>query len=370
MATNLDFVGLETQVNVSPHQNNSQDDPDVAATTLGRFFVAYEDFDLNAEIVGQFINADGTLDAATVDFTEADAQRNPSVAQRLGGGVAVVYEDFNHSAVDPDIYLRVVSSAGVVGPEIEVAGNTVDAANALFDPDIAMLADGREVVVYTNQGVNADLHLRVLNAAGTAFEAGFVDVNSGAGDQQDAAIAASGSNAAIVYEDNSAGGTGGSDIRLQIFNGTTAGPAQLVADHAKNLFDADVAALSDGRFVVVYEEDNGTNDDLFGRIYNPTTNTFSSEFIINKSGDTQGDVRVAATSDGGFVATWEDGSGNPAFPGDNDGSQAVHAQRFDRNGVAVGDEFLVNNEAPFTNDQDNPAVALNSSGRSLLCLRG
>ena len=107
---------------------------------------------------------------------------------------------------------------------------------------------------------------------------------------------------------------------------------------------------------------DGTNDDLFGQIYDSATNTFSSEFVVDDGGDTQSDVRVAGTPDGGFVATWVDGSGNPAFP-DNDGSNAVHARRFDGSGGAVGDEFLVNNQAPFEHGQGYPVVAVNGSGQ-------
>ena len=58
-------------------------------------------------------------------------------------------EDLHHTATS-DIYLTLVSGANIASPEIEVAGNTVDAgANSRFDPDIAGLGDGRMIVVYT-----------------------------------------------------------------------------------------------------------------------------------------------------------------------------------------------------------------------------
>ncbi len=43
MAANLNLVGTETQVNLNPHQNGFQSDPDAVALSDGDFVVAYED---------------------------------------------------------------------------------------------------------------------------------------------------------------------------------------------------------------------------------------------------------------------------------------------------------------------------------------
>ena len=45
MANNFTPVGNEIQVNLAPNQNLDQFDPDVAALTDGRFFVAFDDDD-------------------------------------------------------------------------------------------------------------------------------------------------------------------------------------------------------------------------------------------------------------------------------------------------------------------------------------
>ena len=370
MATNIDLLGSELQVNIAPHQNNDQLDPDVTALTDGRFFVVYEDEVAggNTNIFGAFFNPDGSTAVAEIDvISEADLQDNPSVASRLGGAAVVVYEDDNHSATDPDIYLAVVSSAGVASPELLVA-NTGD---PLTNPDVTMLANGQNPIVFERDlgGGNIDLYLRVLDEAGTGFTAGAfaIPVDTGTSETDDPAIAAFANNALIVYEDDAAL-AGSNDIVARLYDGTAgtvgaavviAGTAASGADHTNPLFDPDVAALSDGRFVIVYEDDNGSNDNIFGRIYNPVTGVLSAEFVISSAGDTQGDVRVAAAPDGGFVAIWEDGSGSLAP--DSNGSQAVHARRFDSNGAPVGDEFLVN-AGPFENDQDTPALAVNATG--------
>ena len=129
MAANLNLVGTETQVNLNPHQNGFQSDPDAVALSNGDFVVAYEDDNGIGvqDIFAHRFNSDGSSDSSEVTvINEADVQFNPSVAARSGGGYAVVYQDLHHTATD-DIYLTLVSGANVASPEIEVAGNTVDA---------------------------------------------------------------------------------------------------------------------------------------------------------------------------------------------------------------------------------------------------
>ena len=93
MATNFVRIGTEHQVNLPNSTNGDQFDPDVAALTDGRFFVAYEDEDSpsDGEIIGQFVNADGALSGSPF-YVEGDPgdQDNPAVAARPGGGAIVV----------------------------------------------------------------------------------------------------------------------------------------------------------------------------------------------------------------------------------------------------------------------------------------
>ena len=115
MANNFTPVGNELQINLAPNQNDDQDDNDVAALTDGRFFVAFEDEDLGDEnIVGQFVNPDGTLSGVNIniDVTAASDQADPAVAQRALGAAVVVYED----STSDDIHYKIVSSGGGVGP--------------------------------------------------------------------------------------------------------------------------------------------------------------------------------------------------------------------------------------------------------------
>ena len=94
MANNFTPVGNELQVNLAPNQDFDQFDPDVAVLTDGRFFVAFEDDDGDPDIIGQFVNPDGTLSGSNIDIDiGAGFQEDPAVAARLGGAAIVVWAD-------------------------------------------------------------------------------------------------------------------------------------------------------------------------------------------------------------------------------------------------------------------------------------
>ena len=64
-------------------------------------------------------------------------------------------------------------------------------------------------------------------------------------------------------------------------------------------------------------------------------------------------VDIAMADDGSFVAVWQSG-------GNLDGNgEGIFAQRFDANGVTLGDEFLVNTTT--TGNQTAPAIAMSGA---------
>ncbi|HEX9948172.1 MAG TPA: calcium-binding protein, partial [Allosphingosinicella sp.] len=106
---------------------------------------------------------------------------------------------------------------------------------------------------------------------------------------------------------------------------------------------AEIAYLSDGRFVLVWRDGSASGGDTTGRsirgqMFNADGSRAGSEFLANTQtlGD-QNEPGVAALAGGGFVAYWTDTSFN------NDGSSfSVRAQRYDSGGARVGAEFIVN----------------------------
>ena len=164
----------------------------------------------------------------------------------------------------------------------------------------------------------------------------------------------------VVYRDqlvNSATGlpVAAADIRLSVVNSAgTVIDTEIVSDVANYLGSPDVAALKDGRFVIVWVDT--TDDDLVGRIYDPATGGFSgAQFVVSNGASYQETPNVAALPDGGFIVTWTDSSKTLG-----DTSEAIHGRRFDASGAFAGDEFLVNTAT--TGNQNSSALAVNAEG--------
>ena len=111
-----------------------------------------------------------------------------------------------------------------------------------------------------------------------------------------------------------------------------------------------VAVAEDGSFVIVWESfgQDGDGKGIFGQRYAANGQAVGSEFQVNQT--TQGDQEtptVACLADHGFIVIW-------GGRGDGD-SSGVFGRRYDADGDAVGDEFLINTE---TSDQQQlPTVA-------------
>ena len=122
----------------------------------------------------------------------------------------------------------------------------------------------------------------------------------------------------------------------------TAGPEMLVnTTTSGDQHVPQVAALSGGGFIVVWQDRSGSGGDASG--YSVKAQRFDAagakvggEFLVNvnASGD-QYEPKVTALQSGGFVVTWTDVTGDA-------GGWAVKARIYDASGAPLGGEFLVN----------------------------
>lgn len=117
-----------------------------------------------------------------------------------------------------------------------------------------------------------------------------------------------------------------------------------------------VAGLSDGAFVVTWEDRTGfaglgseQTAEVRGQVYDASGAPAGDVFQVNTTTqDIQGDPRVAGLSDDGFVVVWQDESANVPF---------IRGQVYSGEGTAEGSEFFVNNSVPFQGRQSEPDVA-------------
>ena len=171
----------------------------------------------------------------------------------------------------------------------------------------------------------------------------------------------------IVWRDASVSGgdTSGTSIRGQIFNadGSRSGTEFLVnSETVGNQWHPSVAALDGGGFVVGWTNTNtagdGSSYSAKAQLYDSAGARSGGEILLNTNTlGAQSSPVMAALDDGGFVATWNDGTGD----GDSGG---IKAQLFDAAGGKLGGEIAVNSITAGL--QFNPSIATLADGRFVI----
>jgi hypothetical protein len=220
---------------------------------------------------------------------------NPAITSVSNGGLFVTYTN-EILVTDWQIEGKTVSSTGVVGPPVIIFDNSSQNDHS----ELATLANGNIVAVWDSRddGLLHDVFVTVRTPTGAQVTA---------------------------------------PARVPI----QAGDSNLTVPH--------VAALADGGFVVVWNED-ANNNGIRAELFDANGHGQTGSILVN---NTQAGVQlsqdVAALPDGGFIVAWEDITAN------ND-----KAQRFDAAGNKVGAEFIFNDHA--TADINVAALA---DGRSI-----
>jgi VCBS repeat protein len=345
------FLGSDFQINILDIADGiagNQQLPQVTTLSDGRFAVVYQD-DFNGGIadndpIAAIFNADGTTSSGFVrvnGFVGLETQ--PHDAALPGGGFGVVWTDSLHAAGTADAaptninYQRVNADGSISTPELPIG----DFGLSVENPAIATLSTGRQVVAFesTFSATDHDVWLNVVSADGLttqffASSAFAIDTSAPFWEANpDVAALPIGNTAMIVYEDGFGTTTASANISARIFDGATntKGARITIADHAGELFNPKIAALDSHRYVIIYDD---SDSDLFGKIYDTTTNTLSPEFEIDQPGGVDEFPAVAATADGGFIVTWTTEGATTGFD--------AEARRFNSDGVAMGQQFLVN----------------------------
>ncbi len=120
--------------------------------------------------------------------------------------------------------------------------------------------------------------------------------------------------------------------------------------------DPSVSASSSGNFVVTWEgQGTGDLNGIFAQRYTSTGAVAGSEFRVNTfTTNNQLNPAVAMDNSGNFVIVWQS-SGQDAV-----GNYGIYGQRYLSNGTTNGTEFRINTYT--TNTQTNPSIAIDSDG--------
>ncbi|MEM0906492.1 MAG: calcium-binding protein [Pseudomonadota bacterium] len=285
---------------------------DAVALPNGRFVVVYEDNaggTVSLRATEWSTDASGATAPASKTITSApgggDTVSKPSVDAFDDGSYVVAYEHFDLSASDFDTRFKIVDSSGVVGTEqISMSGSS----SASADTDVAVLSNGNIAFVYDFDGADDALSYRVHNSSGTPLTTStFVaNTNTNGDTDSDASIVAlEGGGFVISWTNNDVNDT---DIEFQRYDnaGTALGGVVTVevGGSTDNNNESHLIALSDGGFVVAYDDDE-QNNIAFQR-YNSSGTTVGSRVFVTSDANAELDPSGIGLEDGRFIVGWTD----------------------------------------------------------------
>jgi hypothetical protein len=233
----------------------------------------------------------------------------PHVSLKPGGGY-VVWQDNITDGSGYGISARRVDSS--FSGSLSVFRVNQNGEHNQERPMVSMLNGGGAIFVWQGgaQGFQ-HIYARVISAGGT-WVTGDVQVNTATNYQTEASVAAlNNGNAVVVWSSfDQVSPTSMRDVYFQIISPTGAklgGETRVNNFTAYNQRSASVAALSDGRFAVVWVSEQQTGQlrvDVYGRIYTAAGVPAGAEFLVNSGTNVCANPTVAANADGGFAVAW------------------------------------------------------------------
>lgn len=283
--------------------NGSESQPAIAATDDGGFVLAFTheryisgaaEYD-NDILFARFDAAGVRTQASYIvnDATTSVYYSSPSIVARGDGTFFVSYErtdDF-----DNDILGVIIGANGAVGSEINIRqdDSPLDDASNPREATSATLTNGTVVTVFLeNDGGDSDIEIVGTLANGTfAFNYNVTSTTE--------------------YESH-----------------------------------AEIAALTGGGFVVVWERDGN----IYGQLFNSSGGTVGAELPLRTLADDMNEPVVIGLEDGGFFVAWDD-----------DTDLRLEGRRYDSTGAPVGNQITIANA-----DVTEPEISLTNDGRILV----
>jgi hypothetical protein len=270
------------------------------------------------------------------------------VAALPSGGYVVTWSSDAQDGDGPGVFAQRYDGAGVkLGGEFQVNSNTL---SAQFAGGVTALADGGFIIIWESNGQDGSqfgIYSQRFNAFGEAV-GGEQRVNTyTAGNQITPDIAAL-SNGGYVVSWTVANKDGSDwDIYSQLYSasGSPLGTEQRVNSTLDGVQTYPwVSGLAEGGYVVVWGSTNGG----YGQRFDASGQRLGVEFRIGDGSPAD----VAELEGGGFVVT--------SLHGGDGSGLGIYARRYNAEGQAMGPEVQVNTGT--TGDQADPSVAALADG--------
>jgi VCBS repeat-containing protein len=350
-------VGAEFRVN--SWTSNDQAASKLVELPDGGFVVSWMSMGVGGanawQVAGQRYDAGGHAVGTEFIVSAVDGGSNtfPSMTLRGDGALVVAWRADGGQTVEQRIIESFATHATPPGGPAADAVVSVPLGDNHFPPEVAALADGGHVVVWSaslngGDGDGYGVYQQRYDSAGAKVGGPQLVNSTTAGDQVHASVAANGTGFVVTWTSTGQDGSG-SGVYARRFDaaGDPVGGEVLVNQAtAGDQAESSVGALAGGGYAISwngYDASTGTNE-IYARVYDAAgVASPAGAFVVNpvtsdwQYTDGHASSNVAGLSDGSFVVTWRDYSGayDPSGAG-------IVARIFDAGGAAMTDAFRVN----------------------------
>ena len=230
---------------------------------------------------------------------------------------------------------------------------------------VAVDADGNFVIVWASDGQDGSgfgVYGQRFDAVGRKIGAEFRVNTVTSGDQYEPTVEMAPSGEFIVAwtsEDQDGSGNGVFAQRYDAQGIPESGEFRVTSSVSGNQQAPTIAIDQHGNFVIAWDTySSTTSGEVFARLFDSHGNPQAHEFQVNSTThEEQWQSSVAMDANGNFVVTW-----HSRYQDGND--FGIYAQRYDRNANPQGGEFRVNSST--TGHQSNPATAIDPEGNFVI----
>lgn len=338
--------------------------PQVATAANGDFVVVWQTPFSNTDVDLYFrrFNANGTP-KDSFDRGIALSGRNefaPAVAMAADGRFVVSWTETNSNG-DQDVYFQRFSAAGDTLGAAQLVTTFADSKDQ-FNSDIAMFDNGNFVITWTHQfsPTDQDVFMRGFRSDGTAIT-GVTTVAGGSIDEFDASvdvrpIGEAGATSVVVSYTK--GSTNNEDILYSRFDGNFSflgsGQANVTTNNSDD--ESSVAVDGAGNFAIAWTHEfsnTGGDDDIRLRRFDANGNALTTVDQIV--------AQPGGDQDEPAIAMSNDGRFVIAY--EDDTNETVRYIEYSSDGVPVGLPRQYDITHGF---EDNPSVAINGSGAHMV----
>ncbi len=289
-------------------------------------------------------------------------QADPDVAVCEYGGFVVVWRSYGQDGSSNGIFAQLFDpNCSPAGEEFHV--NTTTTGNQTR-PAAAMDPAGNFVITWHGPGINEqdeeDIFAQWFDPNGLPI-GDEMQINSYTFDGQlypDVAMNQNG-KCIIVWESMNFPEEGNRTICGQLYDvtGEKSGDEFIINEEPSNYRYPDVAMDPNGNFAIVWMADKSSNS-IMAKLFNADGSAKTESFEINSIAfNSIAQPAIAMDAAGCFIVTWD---GDPDLASLDD----IHARMFDPNGIALGEQFVVNTTVEEA--QQNPQVAVSNRGELVI----